>query len=225
MHPLDIPVWSALNTYLAPLASGNDRALRFAPQINLFAACRSDSPADLQALADLFAPGETMLTLQAHQMPPVPGMVLQRAGQCVQMLAQDVPQVDSSLPMYALGAADAADMLALAELTEPGPFLPQTWRIGQFYGVRLDGRLAAMAGMRHHFPGYCEVSGVCVHPDLRGQGLARMLSAKVAAQILARGEQPFLHAWEDNQAAQALYHSLGFHIRGKMWASALRKAD
>jgi predicted GNAT family acetyltransferase len=79
--------------------------------------------------------------------------------------------------------------------------------------LRVNGRLAAMAGERMRFPGHVEVSGVCTHPDFRGRGLARRLSAAVTADIQRRGERPFLHAWTMNTAAIALYESLGFEVR------------
>ena len=63
--------------------------------------------------------------------------------------------------------------------------------MGRFVGVRIEGRLAAMAGERMRFPGFTEVSGVCTHPEFQGRGLARRLSAFVAAEIRARGETPF----------------------------------
>jgi len=62
-----------------------------------------------------------------------------------------------------------------------------------------------MAGERMRFPGYTEVSGVCTHPDFRGRGLARRLSAAVMASIRERGDIPFLHAWKTNAAAIRLY--------------------
>ena len=76
--------------------------------------------------------------------------------------------------------------------------------------MRVDGRLAAMAGERMKLTGFTEVSGVCVHPDFRGAGYARELSRLVAGRILARGETPFLHAFDNNTAAITLYESLGF---------------
>ena len=60
------------------------------------------------------------------------------------------------------------------------------------------------------------MSGVCTHPDFRGRGLARTLSAGVATAIVARGERPFLHAWKTNLAAIALYESLGFELRAEV---------
>jgi predicted GNAT family acetyltransferase len=118
---------------------------------------------------------------------------------------------------------DAPEMLALATLTEPGPFLARTHAMGRFRGARLDGRLAAMAGERMRLPGYTEVSGVCTHPDFRGRGLARRLSQIVAAAIQARGETPFLHAWATNTAAIALYESLGFAHRCSVNVAVLKR--
>ncbi len=224
MHLLDAPVWHALNSHLSHLALGGPRARRFVPQVNIFAATASDSTDDLAALSALFAPGETLLSLQVQAMPAPPGMQLSKSGEGVQMVASSMLQpLPCAHPLLPLGAADAAEMLALAELTEPGPFSAETWRMGAFLGVRIDGRLAAMAGTRMHLPGWCEVSGVCTHPDFRGQGLARVLSAQITAAIQARGEQAFLHAWASNQAAQDLYRSLGFVERCRVSACAYQK--
>jgi predicted GNAT family acetyltransferase len=121
--------------------------------------------------------------------------------------------------------ADAPEMLALASLTEPGPFLARTHAMGAFLGIRIGGRLAAMAGERFRFPGCTEVSGVCTHPEFRGRGLARRLSAAVAAGIESRGERPFLHAWKTNRAAIALYQSLGFEVRAEVNVAVLERAS
>src|SRR5689334_2909734 len=111
--------------------------------------------------------------------------------------------------------ADAAQMLALATLTRPGPFFARTHQLGEFIGVRIDGQLAAMAGERMKPDGFTEVSGVCTHPDHRGRGYAGVLSSLVAERIIARGEVPFLHAFADNAAAIGLYETLGFRIRAR----------
>lgn len=45
-----------------------------------------------------------------------------------------------------LGAADVPEMLDLTARTRPGPFWRRTHELGTYLGVRLDGRLVAMAG-------------------------------------------------------------------------------
>jgi predicted GNAT family acetyltransferase len=140
----------------------------------------------------------------------------------VQMVAtRDLQGEANADEVVDLGEDDAPDMLALARLTEPGPFLARTHAMGGFVGIRRGGRLLAMAGERLRPPGYVEVSGVCTHPDARGQGLARRLSAVVAARIQAHGEQPFLHAWQTNAAAISLYESLGFRLRTRVQVAML----
>ena len=104
-------------------------------------------------------------------------------------------------------------MLALAEVTKPGPFLPRTHELGAFYGVRIGGRLIAMAGERLKLPGYTEITAVCTHEDFRGMGLAAALIARVADGIQARGETPFLHVFSHNASAIAVYRRLGMTFR------------
>jgi predicted GNAT family acetyltransferase len=122
-------------------------------------------------------------------------------------------------------------MLALATLTEPGPFFEKTHRLGDFVGVRAGGQLVAMAGERMKPDGFTEVSGVCTHPGHRGRGYAATLMRHVAARILARGETPFLHAYatththtHNNHAAIALYQRLGFALRREILMTRLTPA-
>ena len=107
-------------------------------------------------------------------------------------------------------------MLALAELTEPGPFLLRTPELGRYVGLRREGRLLAMAGERFRLPGYVEISAVCTHPDARGEGLAGELTLNVAHAIRAGGDEAFLHVLESNENATRLYQKLGFVIRRKV---------
>ena len=115
-----------------------------------------------------------------------------------------------------LGPEEASEMRALAHLTEPGPFEARTHELGSFYGIKVEGQLAAMAGERLKQPGYTEISGVCTHPDFRGQGYARALCALVTARIAERGDTPYLHSVAENRAARKLYESLGFRVRSEM---------
>ncbi|MBI1186804.1 MAG: GNAT family N-acetyltransferase [Alphaproteobacteria bacterium] len=224
MHALDRPVWETLTSHHAALSEGGALARRFVRDVNLFAAARDDAPESLAALADLIAPGETIFILQRPEIVIPPGFEALKQAHGVQMAAgRAVTVAAADIQIDDLGDADAPEMLALATLTEPGPFLARTHAMGQFRGVRLDTRLAAMAGERMRLPGYTEVSGVCTHPDFRGRGLARRLSETVAAAIQARGDTPFLHAWTTNTAAIALYEALGFVHRCIVNVAVLRR--
>jgi len=224
-HLLDRPVWASLTGPHASIAVGGALAQRYVRDVNLFASARDDSPEALAALAALVQPGDQVALLQVPQIAMPPGCVSVKDAPGVQMLATRSLIGEVSLDgMAPLSDADAPEMLALARLTQPGPFLPRTHTMGRFIGVRIDGRLAAMAGERMRLAGHVEVSGVCTHPDFRGRGLARRLSAAVAAAIEARGDRPFLHAWQSNHAAIALYETLGFELRTRVNVSIIERA-
>ena len=72
-------------------------------------------------------------------------------------------------------------------------------------------------------PGYTELSGVCSHPEFRGNGLARLLSLFVANRIIGRGEIPYLHAYAANTAATGLYEAMGFKLRRTMNAAVVQR--
>jgi predicted GNAT family acetyltransferase len=221
MSDLDRPVWASLR-HQPHWGHGDERARRFQPDINCFAATSDDSADSLRALAGLVQPGEDgIYVLQVAPIAVPPALKAAKVAQGVQMVATRRLQADDGVQV--LGDADAAEMLTLAGLTQPGPFLARTHTMGRFIGLRVDGRLAAMAGERMRFPGHVEVSGVCTHPDFRGRGLARRLSAAVAADIQRRGERPFLHAWTTNDAAIALYESLGFEVRTVVNVAVLQR--
>jgi predicted GNAT family acetyltransferase len=224
MHPLDRPVWASLTTHHALLAEGDTFARRFRTDVNLWAATRDDRPESHAALADLVKSGETIFLADVARIVIPPGFLTVREAVGVQLVAPRGTTFEAARDdIVTLTDEDAPEMLALATLTEPGPFLARTHTMGTFRGIRIDGRLAAMAGERLRFPGYTEVSGVCTHPDFRGRGYARRLSAVVAANIVARGDQAFLHAWRSNHAAIALYESLGFEFRTEINIAVLKR--
>ena len=116
-------------------------------------------------------------------------------------------------------------MAELVARTNPGPFAARTHTLGTFLGIKLGGRLAAMIGERMRPGAYTEMTGICVHPDFRGRGLAQTLMAAIAPQIVARGEIPFLHVFSDNAPVIALYRRQGMSIRRTMHVTAIRRPD
>ena len=212
-HPLDRPVWSALTGRQASLALGDARALRFDPAYALFAAAADASPESLAALGGLNTSANGLGMIEAVDPPLPPGAVVRSKAAGVQMVAAALTGGGRPVAFEPLGEADAAAMLALATLTVPGPFFERTHRLGDFVGVKVDGRLVAMAGERMKPEGFTEVSGVCTRPDHRGRGYAGALMRVVTQRILERGEQAFLHAYAANMGAIALYETLGFRVR------------
>jgi hypothetical protein len=183
----------------------------------VFAAAADESPESQAALAALCPAGDGIAVVEADEAPTPPGLAVVERGAIWQMLAETLAPGDApDFAVAPLTDADGPEMLALATLTKPGPFFERTHRLGDFVGVKVGGRLAAMAGERMRAPGYTEVSGVCTHPDHRGRGYAAALTRIVAANILARGETPFMHVFPSNAGAISVYQALGFRLRREM---------
>lgn len=223
-HPLDRPAWHALSSRQADFSIGGRHAKRYVADVAIFAAARDDTPESVTALGTLVPVGGKVILLQAGESPKPPDTHVEKTASAVQMVATTITDGGRTAPIERLGEADAAEMLALAALTQPGPFFEHTHRLGAFWGIRQDGRLVAMAGERLKLDGFTEVSGVCTHPDFRGLGYASALSRVVADDILKRGETPFLHAYADNTAAINLYAAMGFALRAPFVVTVLSRS-
>jgi ribosomal protein S18 acetylase RimI-like enzyme len=215
-HKLDRPAWASLTSRHQHLAQVQGGARRYAPASVPFVATGGDAPEDVAALARLMRPGEVGAFVQADPVLLPLGFVRKQEVDLMQLVATTSFAPVSDERIVPLGRADAADMLELATLTKPGPFTARALDLGRFWGIRRDGRLVAMAGERMSCEGYTELSGVCTHPDARGQGLARLMSRYVGAQISAKGDAVFLHAFPSNRAAVAIYESIGFSVRATL---------
>jgi len=219
-------MWHALQGPNQEFARTKGRAARYDPEVTPFAGL-ADDPDDAAwaDLATLYRPDEVaVLSARRPLEPPDSWEPLGRIPG-VQMVGptDGIPAGrDRDRIGTPLGADDVADMLALVRRTEPGPFLPRTVELGGYLGVRREGRLVAMAGHRMHLPGFTEISAVCTDVEVRGQGIAGSLVGQVVAGIVARGEQPFLHATVSNVNAIRLYEALGFRARTRLEFLAAR---
>lgn len=229
-HPLDRPVWHALTTRQAGLIvaqpGATGAAVRIDPAFGPFAAARDPGEAAQAALAaTLRDPGDRVFLVERAPWPAPRGTRVVQHADLVQMIADGaLPPVPADDRIVLLGAGDAAMMAALARAAEPGPWASATHLYGPYYGIRIDGALAAMAGQRLLLPGLAELSGVACWPHHRGQGLARALVARVCAGFAARGDTPFLHCYAANAGAIRLYETLGFRLRARLVLTALALA-
>jgi predicted GNAT family acetyltransferase len=223
-HPLDNVIWSALTSHQAALGEGGARARRFRPEFASFAALAVASEAAFEDLAGLMTAGEAAVLLGRTDFDPPPALFEVVARRDVLQMVGPASASPVATPMMPLGPDDLPEMLALVDLTQPGPFGPRGAELGRFVGVRVGGRLAAMAGERMHLSGYTEVSAVCTAPAFRGHGYARDLIIAVSTAIVARAETPFLHVFDDNRPAIALYEKIGFTVRAALRLNVLRRA-
>ena len=210
---LDNPVWSALSTKQASFAEGDNLAKRYPLDMAPFAATRDQSPESYDSLARLLGPGGTAAIPLATR-PVLPaGWTVVRRTDSIQMVwnTQEPPPIEHGSEELNISHVD--EMLALIELTKPGPFGRRTPELGSFLGIREAGQLVAMAGTRLKPHGYTEISAVCTHPDYRGRGYASSLVSILIQKITKRNEIPFLYVRTENVDAIGVYERLGFRTR------------
>jgi predicted GNAT family acetyltransferase len=222
-HPLDRPIWSALTTRQQELAEGGALARRYPTAITPFADMADMSAESFAALGKLLSGSEiaVLFTPDPVVVPDAFNTVLVDTGE--QLIGTPAETAISGVEIVTLGAADVAEMIALTELTKPGPFYARTHELGTFLGIRVDGKLVAMTGERMKPANYTEMTAVCVHPYHRGRGYAQLLLGAVGGQIVARGEIPFLHVFTSNVSAIALYQRQGMKIRRRLHVTVLKK--
>lgn len=213
---LDNPVWSSLTTTHAALALGAGPVRRYPAEVAPFlAVAEAGTPLD----ESLVPAGDTALLIGPR--PAIPaGWQLEDFGVILQMVCEAVPEVPEGPPVT---EARRDDVLALIALVYPHYFRARTPELGRYFGIYEGGRLAAMAGERMGFPGYCELSAICTHPDFAGRGLARRLVCWLGADVARGGATPFLHVTPTNTRAIALYEQNGYRVRRRIAFAALRR--
>lgn len=223
IHPLDRPIWSALTTRQRDLAEGGADARRFPVAIAPFADMIDMSPKSFAALGALLSGPDIAVLFTPDPVPVPPQFKVLLAETGEQMIGKPAEFSLPGVEIVRLGAADVSAMIALTDMTKPGPFSARTHELGNFFGIRVNGELVAMTGERMKPGNYTEMTAVCVHPDHRGRGYAQALLSAVGGQIVARGEIPFLHVFTSNASAIALYRRQGMAIRRRLHITVLQK--
>lgn len=207
---LDNVTWHALSGPHARFAAGEGTVRRYAKGFSPILGLQDPDRPDFDTLARHCEPGEHFYA-ERWTGDAASGWRIDAETAMFKMVWDGgVPPPDPGLDAVPLAATHAAQALALATLTRPGPFGIRTIELGQYLGVFADGALVAMAGERMHAGTLREISGVCTHPSFQGRGLARRLMNELLRRELARGETPFLHVMRDNALARDLYRRMGF---------------
>jgi GNAT superfamily N-acetyltransferase len=220
---LDNPAYAALSGVHARFAQTNGRAVRYPADVAPFLALPVEPSAeDWQCAVNLVPPGTAVAVVRGATGVPDVWQTLHEL-ELVQMIGERATGVAAG-EAVPLGRHDVPEMLELVRQTEPGPFLDRTIELGDYFGIRCDGHLVAMAGERLRFDGWTEISAVCTAPTHRGSGMASQLVRTLVAGIHARSERVFLHVLVTNTGAIRLYEELGFQVRRRATLAILTPA-
>jgi RimJ/RimL family protein N-acetyltransferase len=91
-------------------------------------------------------------------------------------------------------------------------FDPRMLETGQYFGLRVGGRLVSAAGVHAYSPLYrvAAIGNVVTHPAHRNRGHAGLVTARLCQSLLETVEHVGLHVKADNEAALVCYRRLGF---------------
>lgn len=111
-----------------------------------------------------------------------------------------------------LDQADVGHLNRLYQLGLNAHLPEQAVAAGVYYGVRRGTRLIAAAGTHVVSPqwGIAAVGNVYTHREYRGQGLAKLVTSAVTADLLRECETVVLNVRADNPPALAVYRALGY---------------
>jgi ribosomal protein S18 acetylase RimI-like enzyme len=230
MLPLDTPIWTALTTKQAQHAHSSSLARRFPPEMTLHGALAANTAMAFDSLAQLIQ--RDAVNLYFTSPPQIPaGWEIVRAVELHQMVQETeapAPSIQNSdtPEVIELTPADVPEMSVLYTATRPGRNLcPRIQKLGQFLGIREEGKLVAMGGLRLHLPGYREITTVATLPSHEGRGYATAIVMALMARIHAAGNKPFLTVRSDNTRAIEIYHRLGFKERTLLYSRTIHRAQ
>jgi ribosomal protein S18 acetylase RimI-like enzyme len=226
MHPLDNPIWTALTTKQVQVAHGSALARRFPPEMTLLGALAANTAMAFDSLAQLIQ--RDAVTLYFSTPPQLAaGWSVVRAVELHQMVKEDgaVPAMAAQHEPMELTPADVPEMSEIYAATRPGRTLcPKIQKLGTFVGIRHEGRLVAMGGIRLHLAGYREITTVATLPEFEGRGYGTAIVMALMSRIQAKGERPFLTVRTDNERAIWIYKKLGFVERRRFFSQTIRRA-
>ena len=226
-HILDNTIWNAITTGNRDIAEVNENVGYYHPAIAPFAGLKEWSNENLEELYEFLAAGRRVAVSceERIRLDEKKWKVLQQMDCCQMVYEKPVTSfiTPASSLIVPLAMEHVPQMLELTALTKPGPFFEKTILFGNYFGIFIDGRLAAMTGQRLHPVPFMEVSAVCTHPDFRGKGYAKALMLHVMKIILDNSFIPFLHVLTSNAGAIQLYESIGFLIRKKLFIDMIQR--
>jgi len=226
-HILDNMIWNAITTGNHDIAIIKGDVGCYLPDIAPFAGMKAFNDANLKKLYEFIPANRSVAISSLNKMDHDESRWKLLQPMDVTQMVYEHPvktfATKNSSLIVPLSEEHVPQMMELTALTKPGPFLQQTIRFKNYFGIFIEGRLAAMTGQRMHPKPYLEVSAVCTHPDFRGMGYAKTLMLHVMKLILDDSFTPFLHVLSNNSNAIELYKTIGFQTRKQIFVDVIRR--
>jgi ribosomal protein S18 acetylase RimI-like enzyme len=141
--------------------------------------------------------------------------------------AGDVKGGPTGLPSPVhLGPTDEPEILEFYEAAYPDNwFDPRMLATGYYLGVRVEGRLASVAGIHVYSPQYrvAALGNIATHPEYRGRGFAGHLTSQLSRRLSRTVDYIGLNVREDNPTARRCYQRLGFRDRARFAVVSARQ--
>jgi len=221
-------VWAALHGPHSKIAEKTDLACVYKNEYYSFAAISENTEKAYKELASIVDPGRSVILISLTEISqtlnlPEWNHIASPKGH---IMIHDAPFETPDLPIIKLSNQDAPEMIALSKLSHfTGDLSMEIIEIGNFYGIKEDGHVVAMAGERLQLDDYTEVSGVSTHPDYRKRGYGGGMTLFKCKQVQERGKTPFLGVVAQNTGAVRLYKKMGFKILDTGFLNYLQRTN
>lgn len=123
-----------------------------------------------------------------------------------------------------MGSDDLEDIQQLYQDSYPGNwFDPRMLETEQYFGIRVKNRLVSIAGIHVYSEQYkvAALGNIVTHPDYRGNGFGKCVTAKLCQSLLQNVEHIGLNVKADNEIAVAMYKKLGFEVIGTYYENMI----
>lgn len=140
-------------------------------------------------------------------------------GTHLKMSLRDPAKLEGSVEgAVPLTPADAEEALRFYDECYPGHwFEPHILESGKYFGIRLGGELACVAGVHVYSPAQraAALGNIATRASRRGKGLAAAATRAVCRSLLKDVDHIGLNVKADNWAAVACYRKLGFETAAR----------
>lgn len=206
---LDNPAWYSLTETQKHFGIGNNHLKCYQKDILAFTAFDHSNKNMLVGLNELIEINESFFII--GDLPSLPhNYIIENPLPCLQMICTTAITIATGDSIEKLSDADEVQKAGLVDLVQPGYYKNSTRLLGDYYGIKDNQQLVAMAGERMRMEGMTEISAVVTHPEFTGRKYAQQLVAHASNTILANGNIPFLHTLVTNHRAIAIYEYLSF---------------